>query len=141
MQNDDMTSGIHVGTHMDAPRHFNEHGWTIEQIPVDRLVARPAVMIDIRQKAAQSADVKITLDDVTEYEQTHGEIPRGAVIVQCSGWGDRYADEVAYMGNDVGDITRYHFPGFGVEAVSWLIENRGKFMAKPKRQVKDKEVN
>ena len=29
----------HAGTHMDAPSHFYEQGWTIADIPVERLIA------------------------------------------------------------------------------------------------------
>lgn len=29
----------HIGTHLDAPYHFNESGWTVAQIPVEHLIA------------------------------------------------------------------------------------------------------
>ena len=31
-------ASLHLGTHIDAPRHFNPRGWTIDQIPLDLLV-------------------------------------------------------------------------------------------------------
>ena len=34
-----MCLGEHSGTHLDSPRHFSEHGWTTEQIPLSHLVA------------------------------------------------------------------------------------------------------
>ena len=42
----------HGGTHIDAPRHFVETKWTIDEIPLDRLIG-PAIKIDISSKAAQ----------------------------------------------------------------------------------------
>ncbi|HEX6945165.1 MAG TPA: cyclase family protein, partial [Casimicrobiaceae bacterium] len=36
----------HFGTHVDAPAHFSKSGWTLEQIPADRLL-RPGVCIDV----------------------------------------------------------------------------------------------
>ncbi|PSN48077.1 hypothetical protein C0J52_03427 [Blattella germanica] len=29
----------HVGTHVDAPFHFNENGWKVTDIPLERLIA------------------------------------------------------------------------------------------------------
>lgn len=29
----------HAGTHLDAPYHFDKKGWTVDQIPIDRLIA------------------------------------------------------------------------------------------------------
>ncbi len=31
-------TSLHVGTHIDAPYHFNPQGWTIDQIPFDILM-------------------------------------------------------------------------------------------------------
>src|SRR6187551_440211 len=49
----------HGGTHMDAPVHFGEHAWSVEQVPVDRLVA-PAVVIDVTKQAANDRDYRLT---------------------------------------------------------------------------------
>ena len=40
---------LHAGTHIDAPRHFDEKGETIEQIPLTRLVGE-AVPLDLTAK-------------------------------------------------------------------------------------------
>lgn len=29
----------HGGTHLDAPYHFNKNGWTVDKIPLDRLIS------------------------------------------------------------------------------------------------------
>jgi arylformamidase len=34
----------HVGTHVDAPRHLDVRGWTVDEIPLDRLVGRAEVV-------------------------------------------------------------------------------------------------
>lgn len=41
----------HAGTHIDAPTHFNKHGWDPSEIPLDHLVDLPAVVIDITERA------------------------------------------------------------------------------------------
>lgn len=33
-------TGEHVGTHLDAPYHFNKNGETVEQIPITKLIAK-----------------------------------------------------------------------------------------------------
>jgi kynurenine formamidase len=113
---------------MDAPNHFYQDKWAIDEIPIERLVARPAVVIDIRQKAAQSPDSNVTMDDVNQYEVIHGKIPKGAVIIQCSGWSEKYPDKNAVFGNDRDDLADFHFPGFHVDAVKWLIKERGAYL-------------
>ncbi|HVH11886.1 MAG TPA: cyclase family protein, partial [Longimicrobium sp.] len=45
----------HGGTHLDAPMHFGEGKWTAAEIPVERAIA-PAVVIDVRAKAAAALD-------------------------------------------------------------------------------------
>ncbi|CAC5419216.1 unnamed protein product [Mytilus coruscus] len=37
----------HLGTHLDAPVHFNQYSWTTHQIPIDHLVG-PGVIIDVK---------------------------------------------------------------------------------------------
>src|SRR5688572_10303312 len=39
------TLNSHVGTHIDAPRHFFEQGASIDQTPLDKLLLREAVVI------------------------------------------------------------------------------------------------
>ena len=43
----------HTGTHMDAPIHFSATGHTVDQIPVETLVA-PLAVIDIRDRATEA---------------------------------------------------------------------------------------
>ena len=49
------SSGEHIGTHMDAPSHFNykaDQAWNVDQIPVERLIA-PAVVVNISSRAGE----------------------------------------------------------------------------------------
>jgi len=73
----------HGGTHLDAPIHFFEGGWTTEQIPLEQLIA-PAVVIDVTGRAAADRDYRTTRDDVLQFEKAHGPIARGT-IVPCAG--------------------------------------------------------
>jgi len=54
-----LSMGEHIGTHMDAPFHFNPKGWTTDQIPLEVLVDVPGVVVDISEKAAADPQVII----------------------------------------------------------------------------------
>lgn len=45
-----LTLSSHVGTHIDAPRHFFEAGAAIDDMPLDHVVMREAVVMDVTSK-------------------------------------------------------------------------------------------
>jgi kynurenine formamidase len=114
----------HGGTHLDAPSHFAKGGQTADQIPLRRLIA-PAAVIDVRAAAARDADYRLTLDDVKAWEKRHGAIPAGTIVLLRTGWGKRWPDRKAYLGDDTpGDASRLHFPSYGGEAAKHLVADR-----------------
>jgi kynurenine formamidase len=110
----------HSGTHLDAPLHCT-HGWSADLIPVDQLVG-PLVVVDIRAHAAETADAQLMPDDLKAWERKHGPIPMGAVVALFSGWDRHVNDARKFFGLD--DQGGYHFPGFHLEAVQFLHEQR-----------------
>jgi kynurenine formamidase len=115
------TFGEHSGTHMDAPGHFVVGGRLAPEITLDELLV-PAVVIDISGRAAHDPDAAVEVRDLVRFEKRHGRITKHAVVFMNSGWGARVNDPVAYKNADP-DGT-YHFPGFGVDAVEWLLDRR-----------------
>ena len=114
----------HGGTHLDAPIHFSEGKRTLDQIPVEQLMA-PAVVIDVSAKAAADPDYRLTLEDVRAWEAKHGAIPSGAIVLLRTGWGQRWPDRKRYMGDDrPGETSNLHFPSYGAEAARYLVEQR-----------------
>ena len=109
----------HSGTHFDAPCHFIEGGKSVEHVPVETLV-RPAVVIDISKRIGSDADGELTLSEVQAFEAANGRIPDGAAILLRTGWEEFNNDSHRYAGPE-GDL---HFPGFGVEAAKFLVEER-----------------
>lgn len=115
----------HGGTHLDAPAHFAEGVWSSGEIPVERFVA-PAVVIDVSEQAQADPDYTLSIDDVLKFEAKHGQIPRGGTVLLHTGWGKRWPDRLAYFGdNTPGDASKLHFPSFGLDAVKFLIRERG----------------
>jgi kynurenine formamidase len=115
------TFGEHSGTHMDAPGHFSLGGRLSPDITPMELIV-PVVVIDVSERTASDPDTEVTVDDLRRFERRHGRIPRGAGVFMYSGWETRVGDPDAYRNADAGGT--YHFPGFDVEAVDWLRENR-----------------
>jgi kynurenine formamidase len=109
----------HTGTHMDAPFHFS-NGLSADQIPLSRLVV-PLAVIDIRHKAEVNPDAQVTPGDIIDWEHRHGRLPKGACVAMNSGWADKvYTPE--FRNADANGVL--HFPGFHVEAVEFLLEER-----------------
>lgn len=110
----------HIGTHLDAPLHCAE-GPSADRIPAAQLVG-PLVVVDLRARAAEQADAQLTPADLKAWERQHGPIPPGAVVAMNSGWEARVGDPRKFFGHD--DKGRYHFPGFHLEAVQFLQQER-----------------
>ena len=117
------TFGEHSGTHLDVPGHFVQGGRLLPEItPAELLV--PAVVIDISERVPGNPDAQVTVEDLERFEHRHGRIPRGAAVFMYSGWESRLPmGQDAYRGADA--QGGYHFPGFHVDAVEWLLERRG----------------
>lgn len=114
----------HGGTHLDAPIHFAESGWSVDQIPVSHLTAK-AVVLDIRSQASANPDYMLQVKDITQWEKQHGTIPKNSIVFLLTGWGQFWPDPVRYLGsNTPQDSATLHFPGFSGDAVSVLVNQR-----------------
>jgi kynurenine formamidase len=112
----------HGGTHLDAPVHFGEGKWTTAEVPVDRLVARAAV-IDVVAQAAADPDYRLTRAGVLAWEERYGRVPAGAVVLLRTGWSERWPDRERYFGSaSREDASGLHFPSFGADAAELLVE-------------------
>ncbi|XP_026286729.1 kynurenine formamidase [Frankliniella occidentalis] len=87
----------HLGTHIDAPFHFNKTGWKLHEIPIDRFIA-PGVLIDASAAAAANPDTFLGADALEDWEAQHGRVAAGSVVLVRFGWADKYADRRAYFG-------------------------------------------
>jgi kynurenine formamidase len=118
------TSAEHGGTHLDAPIHFSAGKQTADQIPIDRLAAR-AVKIDV--SANIEPDYQISVADIETFEQAHGRLEDGTIILFSTGYGQYWPDRQQYMGTELRGtegVANLHFPGIHPDAAKWLVENR-----------------
>ena len=114
------TLNEHTGTHVDAPFHFSEDGWTVDRIPAENLVC-PLCVVDIAARAQNDPDTRVTPDDLKAWEAQHGPVPAGACVAMYSGWDAHVADP-KFRNADVEGVM--HFPGFHPEAAAMLMEDR-----------------
>lgn len=116
----------HGGTHIDAPIHFAEGRQTVDEIPLTQLIA-PAVKIDVSAKASGNRDYQISVEDLTAWEKTHGQIPDSTIVLLQTGHGQFWGDKKNYLGTDrTGQeaVAELHFPGLAPEAADWIVKNR-----------------
>ncbi|MGC4081903.1 MAG: cyclase family protein [Vicinamibacterales bacterium] len=116
----------HGGTHLDAPVHFAEGHWTVEQIPLDRLIG-PVAVVDVSAQAATQPDYQIAVDDLSTFERTHGPIEPGSIVLFRTDFSKRWPDAATYLGTtERGEdaIAKLHFPGLHPDAATWLAETR-----------------
>jgi len=114
--------GEHSGTHWGTPNTFIEGARSADRIPPEELVAN-AVVIDIRAAAELDVDYRLTIDDVEAWEAENGRIHGGSIVILFTGWQDKWDDPAQFLGQDEDGIL--HWPGFGADAVEYLIAERG----------------
>ncbi|SCZ77288.1 cyclase family protein [Acidaminobacter hydrogenoformans] len=88
----------HTGTHMDAPAHMINKGWTLDQVGIEAFFG-PAVKIDARGlKRIEKIHLEPLTDSGAEF------------LVLWTGW-DQYWGTEKYFGA---------FPALSLEAAAWL---------------------
>lgn len=111
----------HLGTHIDAPNHFELHQPSVDQIPFEQLVGH-AVVINITDKGEKNADYVLSASDILSWEKANGVIPNGSIVLLNTGWNKRWSNFEHYKNAD--ECGRMHFPGYSREAASFLVEKR-----------------
>ena len=101
----------HMGTHLDAPRHFVTGGMTIDQIPMDWLCG-PGAIVDLTDEMDELAVY------TPEMIESRVEVKKGDRLVLHTGW-HRYAQ----FGDEPDEEKYVHrHPGAHPDMVPWLLE-------------------
>ena len=109
----DIQTSNHIGTHLDAPRHFESSGMTIDQIPLEWLYG-PGVIVNLSDE----------MDDFAVYTpamiEKRVEVREGDLLVLHTGW-HKYAQFGATP-----DEERYihRHPGAHPDMVAWLLKKK-----------------
>ena len=112
----------HIGTHIDAPNHFEPDRPAVDQIDPQNLFGH-GVVIDITPQAEADPDYGLTLKDIESWEQEHGRIPKRAIVLLNTGWGRFWSQPARFQGRDA--RGQLHFPSYTEESARFLIHERG----------------
>ena len=110
----------HFGTHLDAPLHFDPQGQSVEQLSVKNFFL-PAVVVDVSASLNSNPDYRLTVQDIQNWEKSHGPVPAGAAVLLRTGWGTRWPSQDRYINQDAKGVM--HFPGFSLEAARYLLDH------------------
>lgn len=116
----------HGGTHVDAPRHFSEHGLTVDEIPPEQLMGN-AVVIHVDKEALKNKDYEVTVADIQNFEKQYRPLNEQDIVLFYTGWSKYWPNKKQYMGSDkLGDTKNLHFPGISKEAAEYLVSRKVK---------------
>jgi kynurenine formamidase len=124
----EITSTLHVGTHLDAPAHFHSGGKFIGDLPLDFLIG-PACVVDLE---------RMGVGDFALYGPEHFErweadtgikIERGDILVIHTGYHRFYPEN--WTDRSETDETRYFIrhPGPAREFAEWVLERGVRWLA------------
>ena len=113
--------GEHTGTHLTAPLTFHPNGSSIDQYPLESLVA-PGVTVDISDRTSMNPDYTMSVTDLINWERKYGPISDGSIVLALTGWQQKWGAPENYLGIDT--MSRLHFPGFSLEAAQFLLDHR-----------------
>lgn len=113
--------GEHSGTHWGTPNTFTPGARSADQVNPASLLMQ-AVVIDVRSQSSQNADYRLSIADVQQWEHVHGRIPTSSLVILWTGWQAHWNNPDAFFNQDAAGIS--HFPGFGTEAVEFLVSQR-----------------
>lgn len=111
-------TGEHTGTHLDAPNHWitGRDGLDVSQVPLQSLIA-PAVVIDVVDRVAANPDFLLEVADIEAWQKLNGPLPQGGWLLYRTGWGARSANAVDFAN---ADEDGPHTPGVSAECARWL---------------------
>ena len=87
------------------------------QIGVKELIF-PLCVIDKSAECAKDPDFMLTVDDILAWEAEYGRIPEGAFVAFRSDW------YVKPNLDNPDENGQPHYPGWDVNAIRWLVEER-----------------
>jgi len=114
-----VTASTSPNTNIDAPAQLARGMWTVGQIPPERLIA-PLAVLDVTSQVRRNPDYEVSVEDIAQWEQIHGDIPAGAVVLARTGWSQRWNSSAQYRNADKRGVM--HFPGFSEDAAKFLVE-------------------
>lgn len=110
----------HFGSHMDGPKHFNNQGKRLFELPLDTFILESPLLLDIPKGFKEAVMVK----DLLPYQK---EIGKADLLMIRSGFaryrysdGERYAGEGPYIAPETAKYLVTEFGNLKAIAVDWV---------------------
>ncbi len=100
-----LSMSSHLGTHVDAPFHFLEHGQTVDEINLSKFIGRVNI-VDMSNKKAGS------FIDVCDLEMYSNKFIKSGKVILRTDWGENYPKAIYFK----------EFPQITVKAAEWISE-------------------
>ncbi|KAK4874804.1 hypothetical protein RN001_014164 [Aquatica leii] len=111
----------HIGTHIDAPYHFDKRGWKIGDIPLSHLIGH-CITINLSDETNKLGGAAALLPKhLIEWEQKNGPIPNNSILLVNFNWGRYFHNKVKYYGGET--LDKFKFPGITPEAAQWIVDS------------------
>lgn len=113
-----------TGTHIDAPAHCFLGAETIDQLALENLIV-PCVIIDVSSQVYENYSV--SLKDIEAYENKHGIIEAGSLVMIRTGWEkywptpEKYRNNLVYpfISTNAGELLlKRGVVGLGIDTLS-----------------------
>lgn len=105
-----METIVHIGTHVDAARHFYDDGPGMDEIPLERMTGEGVVI-----RLEKAVNEEIGVDDLAAATP---RIEPGDIVAIDTGWSGRWGTP---------DWNRH--PYLSIEAAQWLVDQKVKLVA------------
>ena len=105
-----METIVHMGTHVDAPRHFYADGPGMDEIPLERMTGQGVVI-----RLEKAINEEIGVDDLAA---ARPRIEPGDIVAIDTGWSGRW-----------GTPEWNRHPYLSLEAAQWLVDQKVKLVA------------
>jgi kynurenine formamidase len=103
------------GTQLDPPAHWAPEYPSIDELP-PTFAVRPLAVISIVDEVAKDPGYALQISDIRRWENEHGRIPAGSVVMVRSDWSKRWPDPKL--------AAEPVFPGVSLDALKFLHERR-----------------
>jgi kynurenine formamidase len=104
------------GTHIDAPAHFDEHGATLDAIPIQEMIL-PLVVFDATPYLKDDPNHAWSVADLKAWESIHGQVPVGCFAALRTDMSKDWESNPERF-------KRSPFPAWSRDAVIFLFEQR-----------------
>jgi kynurenine formamidase len=105
------------GTHVDPPAHFDDHGMTMDKIPLKQMILR-LIVLDDTPFLAKDPNHAFSVADLRAWESKNGPVPKGSFVALRTDMSKDWE-------RDPERFKRSPFPAWTFETIKFLYEQRG----------------